>query len=112
MISLNIIWFISFILFTAAMPATNVACGVDYGTTYSCIGRNDDEKAMDKVTIIPAIAGEQIISSYIHVADDGEITVGKEAKGKQKSEHENVFWDLKRFLGHTYVSPNVIVSLH
>ena len=86
--------------------------GIDLGTTYSAVGRNAQIEK-DRATIIKSSNSEETIPSIIYFGTNGVVKIGKSAKKMLLTDPLNVYFDLKRFMGHTYVSPNnIILSLH
>ncbi|MEO1751051.1 Fe-S protein assembly chaperone HscA [Thiofaba sp. EF100] len=80
---------------TPAPHARRLAIGIDLGTTNSLVAsviNGVPECLADE-------AGEVILPSAVHVAEDGAITVGREAKARAASDPEHTFLSIKRLMG-------------
>jgi len=70
--------------------------GIDFGTSTSEIAYVDES---GKTILIPNHLGEMITPSVVHISQDGEPVVGREAKEKALIEPENTFLEVKRLFG-------------
>lgn len=80
---------------TPALPTRRLAIGIDLGTTNSLVAsviNGVPECLADE-------AGEVILPSAVHVAEDGHIIVGREAKARAASSPEHTFLSIKRLMG-------------
>lgn len=71
--------------------------GIDLGTSTSEVAVRLDGKTV----IIPNHKREQITPSVIHIAANGEVIVGNEAKERILTEPECTFMEVKRMMGET-----------
>ena len=68
-------------------------CGIDLGTTYSCIAYVDDA---GKAVVVPNFDNDLTTPSVVHFESDGNVVVGKTAKNSAEIEPERVASLVKR----------------
>jgi L1 cell adhesion molecule like protein len=75
----------------------NLILGIDLGTTNSCISiwRNNN------IEIIPDEHGNKTVPSYVSYTNVNKY-IGIEAKKQREINTENVFYEVKRFIGRNY----------
>ncbi len=71
-------------------------CGIDLGTTYSCIAYVDDA---GKAVVVPNFDNDLTTPSVVHFESDGNVVVGKTAKNSAEIEPERVASLVKRSMG-------------
>ena len=76
--------------------ATGVV-GIDLGTTYSLAAAMVDGEPR----ILSGQAGKVSVPSVIHIAPDGSVTVGKEARDLAASDPSNTLHSIKRLMGRS-----------
>ena len=79
------------------------ACGLDLGTTFSCIGvfKNGG------VEIIPNKNGDKITPSIITVIDQDTILKGEETMDHLVRDYHSSIYAIKRFIGRDFKDPKV-----
>ena len=82
---------------------TDVAIGIDLGTTYSCVGVFKN----NHVEIINDPHGYRTIPSYVSFSDNGDIYIGHTAKRRAKKYPSQTIYDAKRFIGKSFSDPLV-----
>jgi heat shock 70kDa protein 1/2/6/8 len=83
------------------MTATKQICGIDLGTTYSCVGVFQN----DRVEIVSNDQGNRTTPSWVSFGK--ERLVGEAAKNQASMNPENTIFDAKRFIGHQFSDPTV-----
>ena len=81
---------------------TDVAIGIDFGTTYSCVGvwKND------KVEIVPNDQGLNTTPSYVAFTEEDRL-IGDAAKNQAARNPTNTVFDAKRLIGRKYQDDTV-----
>ena len=79
------------------------ACGLDLGTTFSCIGvfKNGG------VEIIPNTFGDRITPSIVTILDENRILKGEETIENLVKDYDSSIYAIKRFIGRDFKDPNV-----
>ena len=79
------------------------ACGLDLGTTFSCIGvfKNGG------VEIIPNRNGDKITPSIVTIIDKNTILKGEETIDHLVRDYDSSIYAVKRFIGRDFKDPNV-----
>ena len=80
---------------------TKQVCGIDLGTTYSCVGVFQN----DRVEIVSNDQGNRTTPSWVSFGK--ERLVGEAAKNQATMNPENTIFDAKRFIGREYSDPAV-----
>ena len=81
---------------------TNIAIGIDLGTTYSCVGVWQN----DRVEIIANDQGNRTTPSYVGFTDT-ERMVGDSAKNQAAMNPLNTVFDSKRLIGRRFSDKQV-----
>ena len=79
------------------------ACGLDLGTTFSCIGvfKNGG------VEIIPNRNGDKTTPSIVTILDENSILKGEEALEHLVKNYDSSIYAIKRFIGRDFNDPKV-----
>ena len=83
-----------------ASTSSDVAIGIDLGTTYSCVGVWQN----GRVEIAPNDQGNRTTPSYVSFSET-ERLVGEAAKNQAAMNPKNTIYDAKRILGLRYSDP-------
>jgi len=81
---------------------TDIAFGIDLGTTTSCVSIYKDGKA----EIIPDEAGNRTFASYVSFGKE-ERLIGNSAKSQSAMNPKNTIYDAKRFIGRLFNDPKI-----
>ena len=79
------------------------ACGLDLGTTFSCIGAFKN----GGVEIIPNRNGDKITPSIVTILDEDNVLKGEETLENLVKNYDSSIYAIKRFIGRNFNDPNV-----
>ena len=86
----------------------NVYCGIDLGTTNTCVAASLKSKSGYEYSILESREnGSRITPSFVSIMDDGSYPVGECAKNQLKYHPERVLYNSKRLLGRKISDPQV-----
>ncbi len=90
---------VSINLTTGSIQQEEIIVGIDLGTTNSLVAFINPDK---QPQVINDTGKGVLVPSVIHFGDQGEITVGNEAKNYLISDPQNTIFSVKRLLGRSY----------
>ncbi len=90
---------VSINLTTGSIQQEEIIVGIDLGTTNSLVAFINPEK---NPQVINDTGKGVLVPSIIHFGEQGEITVGNEAKNFLISDPQNTIFSVKRLLGRSY----------
>ena len=76
----------------------NLACGIDLGTTNSCVAVLEGSEPR----IIENSEGDRTTPSVVGYAEEGEILVGQAAKRQAVTNPSNTLFAVKRLIGRQF----------
>jgi len=82
---------------------TELAMGIDLGTSYSCVSIIEDGVPV----VVPNEWGERTHASVVSFLADGRVLVGNDAKKQVITNPENTVYSAKRLIGRFYFSEEV-----
>jgi heat shock protein 1/8 len=91
------------------MSELPIAVGIDLGTTNSCVGWWNRDKAC--VDILPNELGHRTTPSYVAFTEK-EMLVGESARRQQLKNPKNTIYEAKRFIGRTFSDKTLQSSIH
>lgn len=91
------------------MSELPIAIGIDLGTTNSCVGWWNKDKAL--VDILQNDLGHRTTPSYVAFTEK-EMLVGESARRQQLKNPKNTIYEAKRFIGRTFTDKALQKSLH
>jgi heat shock protein 5 len=80
----------------------NEVIGIDFGTTYSCVGLYKNNKS----EIVKNEIGNNTTPSIVYIDKDNNF-VGEKARSYQLKNQLNTIYDIKRLIGKKYSDKNV-----
>ncbi|KAF9004965.1 HSP70-domain-containing protein [Hymenopellis radicata] len=83
--------------------SSSKAIGIDFGTTYSCVGVWQN----DRVEIIANDQGNRTTPSYVSFSDNERLRVGDAAKNQVAMNPVNTVFDVKRLIGRKFSDAEV-----
>lgn len=86
-----------------------IAIGIDLGTTNSCVGWWNREKAA--VDVFSNEMGHRTTPSYVSFTEK-EMLIGEAAKKQQLKNPKNTIYESKRFIGRTFSDKSLQSDLH
>ena len=86
-----------FFLFFFQKKMSKLVCGIDLGTTYSCVGIFEN----DKVEILANEVGNRTTPSWVSFTEE-ERFIGDSAKSLSSKNVYNTVYDVKRLMGQKY----------
>ncbi len=86
-----------------APPVHASICGIDLGTTNSCVAVVIDGRPV----LVPDEKGRRTIPSVVHFAVDGSVAVGRVAAKRLTRDPANTFHSTKRFIGKRFKEKKV-----
>ena len=82
---------------------TEIAMGIDLGTSYTCVSVIEDGMP----TVVPNEWGERTHASVVSFMEDGRVLVGNDAKKQIITNPENTVYSAKRILGRFFFAEEV-----